>query len=144
MSSCLLVAGENIPLVLPAIEKELENVIEQWSLGERTLSSVMIQLVTGHAQLWLYSEDTQLVGWAVTEIVAYDTTNRLRFVLAGGAKLESWFNHFDEAVEWSKQHGCTGVEAYVRPGLRKVLEKHGFRKTYEVVTKLYDNARTLN
>lgn len=134
----ILVAAPNLPLVLPALADDLKRVVEEHVHDELTAETVQQSLMEERSQLWLCLEDEKVLAWAVTIVVSYPSTRRLRFALLSGEDMDAWLDRLDYLEEWSKQYGCEGIEAWVRPGLRKKLEKQGFRKTYEVVTKKFD------
>lgn len=135
----ILVAKENVPLVVDNIATNIASVLESYTMGEFSARSLVENLVAGHAQLWLHVEGRNVAAWAVTEIAVYKDLKRLRFMLMGGKDMNDWLDDIDYITAWSKQFGCSEVELWVRPGLRKKLEKFGFRKTYEVVTKRINN-----
>jgi len=53
----------------------------------------------------------------------------------GGEQLDKWLGHIDIVERWAISLGCTEAEAWVRPGLRKKLDKFKYAKAYEVVLK---------
>ena len=58
-----------------------------------------------------------------------------RTVTQSGTSGNNVVGHFPTIENWALRLGATELVAYVRPGLRKKLKKHGFHHAYDVVTR---------
>ena len=132
-----------IPLIWGRLLPDILSKIEVLARGELSTGELYKGLCSGANQLWLYHHLEQLQAWCITSIVDYDVVKRLRFLLLGGRNLEQWIQHIDTIERWAAARGCAEVEAWVRPGLRKKLDRFGYAKAYEVVLKKL-NAETVN
>lgn len=114
-----LVAGvwpQALPHLMPAIEM---------SRGCFEPEDVEGLCVSGGLQLWLAVEDEDVLAAYVTEIVQYPRKRRVRAVFAGGKPhtMEKWLEPMVAAIErWSKEWGCSGIEATGRKGWTKVVD----------------------
>lgn len=116
---------EVAPLLSPAIE----------AANEMTIDFVYEQLLERNLQLWVAcSRETGLIVAALTtEIVVYQKRKAVRLMHVGGDDFPTWKDHLDWIGTWGLAQGATTIEAYCRPGVRKMLEENGFRKTMEVI-----------
>lgn len=131
-----LVSMQGVTHVLPNVEDKLKAVLEERTLGEYDYEELRRRLIEGEAQLWLVGEKgVKLVLIAVTRILRYPCVKRLSVDLIVGEDLEGCAVLLDYGAQWARQFGCREIEATCRPGVRKVMEKHGFVKTYEVIVK---------
>jgi len=108
----------------PFIEAALEH-----AHGSHKMGDVFGSIVKGDAQFW-FSEDAGLV----TEIIEYPQRRTLRFWLAGG-NLSTLKQMEADAIEWSKDWGCTACEIIGRRGWVRALE--GFNEVATVGVKDY-------
>jgi hypothetical protein len=129
-----LVPKEAIPVIWPAMEPMIAEVIDTRG-QELAIVDVFQNLVAERNQLWLYGQRAKLQAWAITSISTYAAVKRLRLILLGGENIDEWLQHVDAIEQWALAFGCTEAEAWVRPGLRKKLERFGYEKAYEVVVK---------
>lgn len=131
-----LVSQHLVPRVLPNIEDRIQAVLEERDFREWDLEELRRRLIEGEAQLWLVAENgARLVLIGVTRVLRYPCIKRLSVDMIVGEDLEGCAVMMDFVANWSKQFGCKEIEASCRPGVRKVMEKHGFVKQYEVIVK---------
>ena len=122
--------------MFPLVERDIRKALDGRSFNEWTVEQLFHRLCSGEQQLWLVGENgARLVMLAVTRIISYPNIKRLAVDLIVGENLEGCSELIDVAGNWAEQFGCTEVEASCRPGVRKVMEKHGFSKAYEVIVK---------
>lgn len=72
---------------------------------------------------------------AITRILVYPNKKRLSIDLIVGKEMEDGVPYLQQVERWAAERGCVEIEAHVRPGVRKVMEKYGFSKPYEVITR---------
>lgn len=131
-----LVAQHGISQVLPNLEEKIQSTMEERSFREYDMEELRRRLMEGEAQLWLVGENgARLVMVGVTRVLRYPRVKRLSVDLIVGEDLEGCAVMMEFVGHWAKQFGCTEIEASCRPGIRKLMEKHGFVKQYEVVVK---------
>ena len=127
----VLIAMENIGRVWPLVEPFLEKGLEQM-LGEFSMDQLREMLEVGRMQLWIVDDKRRIVAVGVTEMVPYPALARVRVVLVGGKDMASWVGLLPKLEQWAVSLGATGIEAYVRPGMAKALEQHGFTVPYRI------------
>lgn len=131
-----LVSQGGIPHVLPNLEEKIQEMMAEREFREYDMEELRRRLMEGEAQLWLVAENgARLVMVGVTRVLRYPCVKRLSVDLIVGEDLEGCAVMMDFAANWAKQFGCAEIEAACRPGVRKVMEKHGFVKQYEVIVK---------
>lgn len=131
-----LVSNWNIPSVFPHVQEKIQEALDKSMFPEWDLDELYRRLLSGEAQLWLVGEDgVKLVLVAVTRIIRYPSVKRLFVDLIVGEDLKGCAIFMDVGAKWSRQFGCTEVEAACRPGVRKEMEKHGFVKAREVIIR---------
>lgn len=136
MTVPVLIAKENVPVILQIIGADIEHVIDTFTMGHCTYYNVVKELYAAHRQLWvLPTENMTIQGWLVTKIENHPMGKRLVFDLFGGADLELILTHLENFEDWARAQGVVETFGYVRPGLRKKLKKHGFRHMCDIVMK---------
>lgn len=114
-----LVAGvwpQAVPHLMPAIEM---------SRGCFEPEDVEALCIAGGFKLFLAVEGEDVLAAYVTEIVQYPRKRRVRAVFAGGKPhtMEQWLEPMIAAIEhWSKEWGCSGIEAMGRKGWTRVVD----------------------
>lgn len=131
-----LVSSENIPHVFANVAERIQEAIAERNFHEYDLDELFRRLIEGEAQLWLVAEKgARLVMVAVSRILRYPCVKRLSIDLIVGEDMEGCIVFLEVGANWAKQFGCTEIEASCRPGIRKVMAKHGFERQYEVIVK---------
>lgn len=127
---------ENIDAALQVFGTPIRKALEEHSMGERTIEDYRRMLKIGEAQLWILAPPSgRMVLAAITRILVYPNKKRLSFDLLVGKDMEASYPHLAQVEKWAAERGCTEVQAYVRPGIRKVMAKYGFTRPYEVITR---------
>jgi hypothetical protein len=130
-----LIAKENIRRMLPLVGPWLREVIDR-SEGIMGRFELLERLERGNAQLWIGTPDgAKLQMIMVTSIVTYPGVKRLRIELLKGAGLRDIVFYLDYVENWATQFGVTETEAWVQPGLRKMLTPHRFQKKAEIIVR---------
>lgn len=131
-----LVSTDGIPHVLPRFEKDIRETFEDFAFTEYGYEEVERRLLAGEAQLWIVAENgAKVVLVAVTRVLRYPSVKRLAVDLIVGEDLEGCVPLMEIGAKWARQFGCTEIEATCRPGVRKVMERHGFMKYREVIVR---------
>lgn len=128
--------------VLPLVEDDLRAVLEKHSEGEYDYNELLRRLFMGVSQLWIVAEKSgkiQLIG--VTRFVLYQLKRRLSIDLLAGKNLSDAIHLLDYVENWALQNGAVETEAWVRPGLSRVMKNHGFKKAYEVIIRPIERGR---
>jgi hypothetical protein len=124
----------DVEFAWPVIEPLIMAGVEQGH-GEFDVENLRQFIRTGAMQVWTIHDGPTVWGVVITELVAFPGYQVLRVVLLAGNSLEQWI-HLDAVLEsYALRRGCAFIEGWVRPGLAKVLDKHGYRKTYDVIRK---------
>jgi trans-2-enoyl-CoA reductase len=106
-------------------------------VGESTLTDYLRRALEWQAQIWLVTNDDQIMGVALTQFLQYSTHKTLHIVGVGGTDWATWADQYYLVEEFAKQNGCTAVEQWGRPGWSKILPKAipGFEVVYHVMRK---------
>lgn len=131
----VLIAYQNIPLMLPLVSQDLAEVIGKHGHGLTTYQEVVEDLRIAKRQLWILVPDGEIEAWLITSIMPSNFGRRLIIDFLSGEDLDSLVEHFPTIENWALRLGATELVAYVRPGLRKKLKKHGFHHAYDVITR---------
>lgn len=142
-SSLTLVWQQNIPTAMQRIGGLLEEALDNYGAGEVTMQNYYEMLLRGQAHLWLLARPSGSIDLAaITRIVVYPAQKALSIDLIAGKNMEEAVKFLGPVERWAAELGCTRTEAWVRPGITRVMSKYGFEKKYEVITRPI--ARSLN
>lgn len=130
-----LIAYENIPLLLPLVSESLAEVIEKHGQGLVTYQEVVEDLRVAKRQLWILVPEMEIEAWMITSITPSAFGRRLVIDFLSGHDIDALAELHPTIFDWALKLGATELVAYVRPGLRKKLKKHGFHHAYDVVTR---------
>lgn len=88
---------------------------------EVSLKWVNDNIMSGNSQLWLVTNNEDLVGIVVTNGIYYPTTSRLLIHLLGGEDIHNWVGLISEIEAWAEEKGLDGIEIQGRKGWAKLL-----------------------
>ena len=118
----------------PHVKEFLEHATEP-ARGRMSASDIMGLVSDGLMQLWLVSDGTELCAVVVTEIIKYPQLTVCRVAFMAGKDRKKWLHLLDDIEGWARdEQRCTRMEAFVRPGLARVLEDYS--KTHLVLEKV--------
>ena len=101
-----------------------------------TLDGIYSRLQTGHWQLWLAVDKDGPFMAMITEVSIYETGEKDLIVhWLGGLGLRNLDQYFFIAEEWARQYGCDEIITFCRPGVKRLMEKYGFRDRRYTITK---------
>lgn len=105
--------------------------------GEYSIEDTQRNILERDWQLWLGIDSEDYArSVAVTEIAHYPRRKICRVVLVQAEEMRFISELLDDLAAWALSIQCTGMEAWCRPGMAKVLVKnHEFIAKYQVVTK---------
>lgn len=86
---------------------------------------IMDECVAGESQLWLAAEGEDTIASYITKVIQYPRKRVVRAVFAGGkpGTMSQWLEPMVKAIEdWSKEWGCTAIEAAGRKGWARVVD----------------------
>lgn len=98
------------PMVAPFIASALAH-----SAGHLRTEDVFNEIVTGHRQLWIASDDGPIRAVCVTKIASYPSTRAL-FVQESAGSLEAVQSFWPHLLDFAKKWGCETVCFYGRRG----------------------------
>ena len=106
----------------------IESALE-YSGGTHIFEDIVQGVLEGKMQLW-----TGETGCAVTEIIVYPRKKVLHVFLAGG-DMSQIIDFEASALEFGRINGCTTMTLAGRKGWTKVLDKHGWKESFVVMSK---------
>lgn len=122
----------------PLLEKAL-----RYSLGEYLPQDILDYAADGRMQLWIASENLQLIGCVVTELLNFPRKSVCNVVVVAGENLEQWMYGYELIEQWAATMGIDEIRGYGRTGWERLMKPQGFNKAYTVMTKeLHDGSST--
>lgn len=108
----------------PWIEDALE-----YAGGTHLFEDIVAAVIEGRMQLWAGEK-----GCAVTEVIQYPRKKVIHVFLAGG-DMSQIIDFEESALEFGRMNGCTTMTLAGRKGWTKVLDKHGWKESFVVMSK---------
>lgn len=128
------VSAKNIPLIWGDIQPLVESALF-YSEGEYAANDIYNLLMYQKMQLWVATDDINLQGLAVTEILEYPQMKVCSVVLAAGFDFDRWKHIADTIEKWAYSQGCKRMRNLGRPGWKRRAKEHGYDMPYVVYTK---------
>ena len=108
--------------------------IQEHSEGELETDDFLEQLMMGGMQLWISTEDKEIVMSAVTQIIQYPQKKILRVIAIAGENFKEVHDNCINMVEaFAIKHECSALELWGRKGWKKMLPD--WNSKYIVFTK---------
>jgi hypothetical protein len=114
----------------PVIDESL-----QWARFELTLEDVRTLATKELVQVWCAVDDEDLQGVMTTELVQYPHHCAVRVLTFTGRLMDDWTKWEPLLEQYAREVGAQQIEAFVRPGLVKLLKPLGYEKAYDFVMK---------
>ena len=112
----------------PQISPGLANLLEQYTLGRWTVPDVLEHLQTGEWQLFIISEESDIVACLVCSILD-GHKKTLEIGLCWGTDADSWTGEVSDAFDRiGREMGCDQLALEGRPGWRTIMRKYGFKQ----------------
>jgi len=109
--------------------------VEKRSKGKESVARLHEGLLAEELQLWVWWHG-ELRALAVTEIVQYPGTRRLRVRIVTGRDRHEWYAASLAAMEaWAAEIGCDAVEPICRRGWERDLRALGYRCDHLIMEK---------
>jgi hypothetical protein len=116
--------------IAPLLEKAIH-----YSDGKYNLEKIKEGVLARILQVWVAERTNTITTCMVTEIKNYPTDTRLTVVFYAGESVKEYM-HFKEVLyQWAREHGCSSVELYGRPGWERVLKEDNFEKIHTVLRR---------
>lgn len=106
----------------------IEDALE-YAGGTHLFEDIVAAVIEGRMQLWAGEK-----GCAVTEIIVYPRKKVIHVFLAGG-DMSQIIDFEESALEFGRMNGCTTMTLAGRKGWTKVLDKHGWKESFVVMSK---------
>lgn len=121
-------------LLLPADWIELiDDTLKE--TGERSFDTYLPMFRNETAQMWGGVENGELIGIGITRLVQYPLMLRVSIDLLCGQELAKLLTGLEVIEKWAEAQGAKGVEAWIRPALKKPVERLGFKAKSQLVVK---------
>jgi thioester reductase-like protein len=128
-----LVSPEDVPYLWEDVAPMLARVTEH-SEGELETDDFLESLMIGGMQLWVATEDNEIIMSMVTMIVPYPQKKVLRVVSISGERFKELHEKFNDMIEaFAIKKGCSALELWGRKGWKKMLPD--WKDSYIVFTK---------
>tara|TARA_R100000152_G_C6604409_1_gene60384 strand:+ start:124 stop:543 length:420 start_codon:yes stop_codon:yes gene_type:complete len=128
-----LISPEDVPYVWEDVGPMLAKVIEH-SEGELEPDDFLDNLMIGNMQLWIATEEQEILLSMVTQVVSYPQKKVLRVITISGEKFKEAHDKFNDMVEsFAIKKGCSAMELWGRKGWKKMLPE--WKDSYIVFTK---------
>ena len=114
-----LISPEDVPYVWEDVGPMLAKVIEH-SEGELEPDDFLDNLMIGNMQLWIATEEQEILLSMVTQVVSYPQKKVLRVITISGEKFKEAHDKFNDMVEsFAIKKGCSAIELWGRKGWKK-------------------------
>ena len=128
-----LISAEDVPYIWDDVGPMLAR-IQEHSEGELETDDFLEQLMMGGMQLWISTEDKEIVMSAVTQIIQYPQKKILRVIAIAGENFKEVHDNCINMVEaFAIKHECSALELWGRKGWKKMLPD--WNSKYIVFTK---------
>tara|TARA_B100000287_G_scaffold402085_1_gene422698 strand:- start:596 stop:955 length:360 start_codon:yes stop_codon:yes gene_type:complete len=108
--------------------------IREHSEGELETDDFLDHLMNGGMQLWISTEDKEIVMSAVTQIISYPQKRVLRVIALAGENFKEVHDNCINMVEaFAIKNQCSALELWGRKGWKKMLPD--WNSNYIVFTK---------
>ncbi len=126
-----VVLSEHIELVWPKIEAYIKGAAD-YTYNRFTADDIKKDLSNRPQQLWIAYDEEKIYGAVVTEIIVYPRMTTLMMHFTGGEKLPRWKQPMLKLLQrFAKDHGCSVIESYGRPGWEKVFRNDGYKEVFK-------------
>lgn len=128
-----LISAEDVPYIWDDVGPMLHR-IQEHSEGELETDDFLDQLMMGGMQLWIATEDKEIVMSAVTQIIQYPQKKILRVIALAGENFKEVHDNCINMVEaFAIKNQCSALELWGRKGWKKMLPD--WNSNYIVFTK---------
>jgi hypothetical protein len=128
-----LISAEDVPYIWDDVAPMLHRVKEH-SEGELEIDDFLDHLTMGGMQLWIATENKEIIMSAVTQIISYPQKKILRVIALAGENFKEVHDNCINMVEaFAIKHQCSSLELWGRKGWKKMLPD--WNSNYIVYTK---------
>ena len=128
-----LVSPEDVPYIWDDVGPMINRVTEH-SEGELETDDFLEHLMSGGMQLWIATEDKEIIMSMVTQVIAYPQKRILRIIAIAGKNFREGHDNFINMVEaFAIKRQCSSLELWGRKGWKKMLPE--WNSNYIVFTK---------
>ena len=127
-----IVQPEDVEYVWDKVEPILARAVSR-SEGELKTDDILDFISEGDMQLWIVSENKEIIAALVTQIITYPQKRILRLVSLAGEDFNKFKHFLDRVQSFAIQRGCTALELWGRKGWKKLLPE--WDSKYIVYTK---------
>ena len=128
-----LISAEDVPYIWDDVAPMLHRVKEH-SEGELEIDDFLDHLTMGGMQLWIATEDKEIIMSAVTQIISYPQKRVLRVIALAGENFREVHDNCINMVEaFAIKNQCSALELWGRKGWKKMLPD--WNSNYIVFTK---------
>ena len=120
----------------------LSSALNKYGVNERfPLDCILLDLLTGHSQLWVILECNELKSAIVTEVEHYPLGDALIIFLMGGESMQDWGDLLHHAmVMHAKEINAKWIDTGSRRGIGKLFyDRLGYKRKYETYTYEINN-----
>lgn len=100
-----------------------------------TVDSYKARCLERSAQLWLISDQNQVVGCGITEIYPTPKGMTCAVPVIGAVSMEHVVPLFETIEQWARSEGCVRLEGFGRQGWVRALKPFGWKPLSVVVEK---------
>jgi len=124
-----IIPTDEIPRAWEQIKELLHTNTDPWK-RYWTEEGILGRLLRGEWQFWVAADMDGVFVGMITELNRYETGNTdLDIHWLGGHELQNLDGYFFIAEEWARAAGADEIKTYCRPGVKRMLEKHGVQNS---------------
>jgi hypothetical protein len=112
--------------VWTSVSNMIEKAID-YGTSRITALEVYKRIKAREYQLWTVVDDDGIRAVVVTEIVDAPKGRVASIFICTGDGVDKWVNLLSEIEQWAKENHCDTIEAFARPGWKRMLPEYRAR-----------------
>lgn len=118
----------------PKISPFFERVVADAAKGEFTTADIEDMARAGRAHIGVVMDGDECMLAFAFEFIYYPRMTVLNILAMGGSRLGAVIGEFwPRFTDWARSTGADSIQASCSPAMSRILAKHGFEATYQVV-----------
>ncbi len=125
-----------LPTIWVQIEGYIREAFESEDYREIDLLMFFDRIASGHMQLWVLTEGTEIVGALMTELHSFMGEKICHIPVVGGGSIEEWEKFLTEVIEpWCQEREVDRIEFMTHKAASRILTRHDYYVSKVKLTK---------
>lgn len=135
MAELARITVENLAAEWPRVEPFIEE-LARASQGRFEPMDYARGILTNMMQLWLATDEGQVLGVMLSEIIGYPHRREVNLFAATGTNADRWIGLMPQVEQWARDEKCFLLKATCRMGWERLLRDSGFTRSHVIVEKV--------